>query len=88
MVGCSLHVRLASEGIDSTPRYSGIAKQQLNDAACSDILYANRMLRPSQRVEDCSRLVRLTGRGIGFIYFKKEYPATPRLYPKPFEVIP
>ena len=59
MVGGTLHVRFAAQGVDAAAGYADVAEQELDDGGGTDVLHAHGMLRPAKGVEHGTGLVGL-----------------------------
>ena len=56
-VGDALHVGVAAQRVDAAARAAHVAEQQLDHRHRADVLRADRVLRPAERVEDRHHLV-------------------------------
>ena len=70
----SLNVRLSSKGVDASTGYSDIAQEQLNDSARANDLGPERVVSPSQSVENAPGFVPHPGGGIHFVHFQPNLP--------------
>ena len=74
----SLHIGLATEGVNSTTRHTDVAQKELNNGHSPDVLGSIGMLGPSHGVHACPRLVRLVGLAVGLIHLNQKILRSPR----------